>query len=130
MNRKSISALVAGAAVIGSATVALAYPGQRLAAQAHVSLAQARSIASHAVKGTIVDQELEKEAGGSGLRYTFDLKTASGLREVGVDANTGAVLENSADNGSDEKAGAERPGGETGEGAEKPGGESGESDGG
>jgi uncharacterized membrane protein YkoI len=34
------------------------------------------------------------EKGGSGLRYSFDIKSADGLYEVGVDAQTGKVLEN------------------------------------
>ena len=36
-------------------------------------------------------------AGGSGLRYTFDIASKQGKREVGVDAQTGAVLENKAE---------------------------------
>ena len=99
MQKSTIAALAAGAAVLGSATVALAYPGQQLAGQAHVSLARARTLALRIAPGTIVSQELEKESGGSGLRYTFDIKTARGVREVGVDAKTGSVLENAADRG-------------------------------
>lgn len=89
---------LAGAAIIGTASVAAAaYPGQQLAPQAKVTLAQARAVALGVAPGKIVAQELEKETGGSGLRYTFDVKTASGVREVGVDAKTGNVLENSVD---------------------------------
>lgn len=65
------------------------------AQKAKISLAQARSIALHAVPGKIADEELEPEAGGSGLRYTFDITTPQGTREVGVDAQSGAILENS-----------------------------------
>ncbi|OYV58158.1 MAG: peptidase M4, partial [Acidiphilium sp. 21-62-4] len=32
-----------------------------------------------------------------GLRYSFDIKAAGATHEVGVDAKTGAVLENSID---------------------------------
>jgi len=92
-------ALVLGASVAASAGTAFAAPtpkltGQKLVPLAKVSPAQARAIALRTVHGTIVSQELEREPGGSGLRYTFDLKTASGTREVGVDAKTGAVIEN------------------------------------
>jgi uncharacterized membrane protein YkoI len=45
--------------------------------------------------GTITDEELEKEKGGSGLRYSFDVKNGKVTYEVGVDAQTGRVLENS-----------------------------------
>jgi uncharacterized membrane protein YkoI len=36
----------------------------------------------------------EKEKGGSGLRYSFVVKSGKVLYEVGVDAQTGKVLEN------------------------------------
>jgi len=98
LNKSRFMPLAIGATVLAGTTLAFAsYPGQQLAGQARVSLAQARSIATHAVLGRIVSQELEKESGGSGLRYSFDVKTAAGMREVGVDATTGAVLENSSD---------------------------------
>ena len=42
----------------------------------------------------ITDEELERETGGTGLRYSFDIKSGSSTQEVGVDARTGRVLEN------------------------------------
>jgi uncharacterized membrane protein YkoI len=42
----------------------------------------------------ITDEELEKEAGGTGLRYSFDIKRGKVTQELGVDAQTGKVLEN------------------------------------
>ncbi len=73
---------------------ALAYTGQKLAKDATIGIAEARAIALKAHPGKITDEELEKEKGGSGLRYSFDIRTATGVQEVGVDAKTGAVLEN------------------------------------
>jgi uncharacterized membrane protein YkoI len=73
---------------------AQAYTGQELASQAKLALAQARTIALKAAPGAISDQELEREPGGSGLRYSFDVKRGAKTFEVGVDAKTGAVLEN------------------------------------
>lgn len=73
---------------------AFAYKGEKLAKDAKVSIAEARAIALNAHPGKITDEELEKEKGGSGLRYSFDIKTSTGVQEVGVDAKTGAVLEN------------------------------------
>lgn len=111
----SIVAL-AGAAIIGTAAVAAAYPGQQFAGLAKVTLARARAIAQGIVPGSIVAQELEKEAGGSGLRYSFDFKTKTGVREVGIDAKDGTVLENSVEKPEKgkkgEKAGVEIPGGD------------------
>jgi len=77
--------------------VALAYTGQELAPGMKVSIGQARAIALKAAPGKITDQELEKESGGSGLRHSFDIKRGAMTYEVGVDAQTGAVLENKAE---------------------------------
>ena len=71
--------------------------GSELMPMAKVSLAAARATALHARPGRITDQELEKERGGSGLRYSFDLMSRGRTYEVGVDARTGAVLENKAE---------------------------------
>ena len=73
---------------------AMAFTGQELASHAKVSIAEARAIALKAHPGKITDEELEKEAGGSGLRYSFDIKRGKVTQEVGVDAQTGNVLEN------------------------------------
>ncbi|CAN5673380.1 hypothetical protein BH10PSE5_BH10PSE5_07260 [soil metagenome] len=70
------------------------YVGQALAKTVRVTLAQATKTALKARPGQITDKELEKEAGGGGLRYSFDIKTAGITYEVGVDAQTGKVLEN------------------------------------
>ena len=88
----AISLLLAGAPV-----TAFAYTGQELASGAQVSIDQARATALKAAPGKITDQELEKESGGSGLRYSFDIKRGTKTYEVGVDAHTGAVLENKAE---------------------------------
>ena len=77
------------------ASGSFAYTGQDLAGTAKVSIEQARSIALKARPGAITSEELEKEKGGSGLRYSFVVKSGKVLYEVGVDAETGKVLENS-----------------------------------
>jgi hypothetical protein len=73
---------------------ALAYTGEKLAKDAKISIAEASAIALKAHPGKITDEELERESGGSGLRYSFDIKSGSATQEVGVDARTGRVLEN------------------------------------
>jgi uncharacterized membrane protein YkoI len=75
-------------------TAAQAFTGEKLASQAKIGIEQARAIALKAHPGTITDEELERERGGSGLRYSFDIKRGSVTHEVGVDAQTGNVLEN------------------------------------
>jgi uncharacterized membrane protein YkoI len=66
-----------------------------VAHKAKISLHQARAIALKAYPGKIMKEELEHERGGSGLRYSFDMRRGTHWREVGVDAMTGRVLENS-----------------------------------
>jgi uncharacterized membrane protein YkoI len=75
---------------------AAAYTGQQLARDAKITIDQAHVIARHAHPGRITE-ELEREDGRSGLRYTFSVDTDSGVQELGVDAATGQVLENSPD---------------------------------
>ncbi|MBB3862067.1 putative membrane protein YkoI [Novosphingobium hassiacum] len=95
--------LVLGAIAMLAATGVAAAPakhgltGAELAPQARVTLAAARAAALKAHPGVITDQELEKEAGGTGLRYSFDIKSHGKTFEVGVDAVTGRVLENAAE---------------------------------
>ncbi len=76
---------------------ALAYTGEKLAKDAKISIAEARAIALKAHPGKITDEELEREAGGTGLRYSFDIKIGGSTQEVGVDARTGDVLENATE---------------------------------
>jgi uncharacterized membrane protein YkoI len=85
------------AMVLAAAGPAAAYTGQELAREAKITIDQARGIALKAPPGRITDEELEREDGGSGLRYTFGVETGSVTQEVGVDAATGQVLENSPD---------------------------------
>ena len=83
--------------VLAAAGPTTAYTGQELAGDAKITIDQARAIALKAHPGRIMDEELEREDGGSGLRYTFSLDPASGAQERGIDAATGQVLENSPD---------------------------------
>jgi len=79
------------------AGAAFAYSGEQYAKDAKITMAQARQIALKARPGQITDQELEQESGGSGLRYSFDIRSGKVTHEVGVDARTAKVLENSAE---------------------------------
>jgi uncharacterized membrane protein YkoI len=80
-----------------TATAAHPIKGAEFASTAKITLARARAIALKARPGDITDQELEKERGGSGLRYSFDIKSGGKVHEVGVDAKSGRVLENKAE---------------------------------
>ena len=76
------------------AAPAFAYTGQKFAQLAKIGIERARRIALQAHPGRIIDEELEREAGGSGLRYSFDIRRGRITQEIGVDAATGQVLEN------------------------------------
>jgi len=80
--------------LFGIAGSAHAYTGEEPPRSAKVDVPTARRIALKSRSGTIADQELEKESGGSGLRYSFDIKDGFTTYEIGVDAQTGVVLEN------------------------------------
>lgn len=92
-----VTAVAAAVALTAGGALA-AFKGQQYASAAKISIAKARIIVLKAVPGgRITDEELEKEAGGSGLRYSFDVKIKGKTHEVGVDAKTGKVLENSVE---------------------------------
>lgn len=93
----SLSVALAGLALVLASASAYAYTGQQYAKEAKITLAQAKKMALKAFPGKIVSVELEKEKGGSGLRFSFDIRNGKAVHEVGIDAKTGKVLENSDD---------------------------------
>ncbi|MDA8384457.1 MAG: PepSY domain-containing protein [Betaproteobacteria bacterium] len=66
----------------------------KLATEAQVNESAARAQAFKAYPGNIQGMALERAAGGSGLRYTFEMEKAGEHRVVAVDAKTGSILEN------------------------------------
>ena len=96
---KLLVAVAIFAVLVGGAGVVSAYTGEELVKYAKVTLAEARAIALKAFPGKITDEELEKEKGGSGLRFSFDIKNGGVTHEVAVDAKTGKLLENSVEGG-------------------------------
>lgn len=94
---RKLLCMIALAALGATGANAAHFAGSSLLPMAKVSLAQARATALAARAGQITDQELEKEGGGTGLRYSFDIKSQGKTFEVGVDARTGKVLENKAE---------------------------------
>jgi uncharacterized membrane protein YkoI len=92
----AVAALMLGSAA-GASVSSTMYSGHEMAKNVKITLVQARAAALKARPGKIMDQELEKEQGGSGMRYSFDIKSHGKTIEVGIDAMTGAVLENGAE---------------------------------
>lgn len=82
---KNSTALICFAALVGAA------PALATAPKAKLTMAQARSIALRAAPGKIADAEYEKEAGA--WRYSFDIRQGGRIHEIGVDANTGRIVE-------------------------------------
>lgn len=91
---KPVTAAALGAALLAAAFAAQAFTGEKYASEARISLSEARAIALKAHPGRIADQELEREHGGSGLRYSFEITSGKSRQEVGVDAKSGKLLEN------------------------------------
>jgi len=96
--KKTLLIVAALAATNIAAAQAAELKGAELAKSATVTLATAEATALKARPGKVTDKELEKEKGGSGLRYSFDITGTDGKAyEVGVDARTGKVLENAVE---------------------------------
>ena len=60
-----------------------------------LSMTQARAIALRAAPGRLISGEYEKEGGG--WRYSFDIQQRGHVQEIGVDANTGRIVENKSE---------------------------------
>jgi uncharacterized membrane protein YkoI len=97
MKRLIIAVALMAAAPVAVLAAAKPYTGHELAKSAHLTVEQAQAIALKARPGKVTDKELEKEAGGSGLRYSFDIVAGGKTYEVGIDAADGKVLENAAE---------------------------------
>lgn len=67
-------AVSVGAALLLVSIGAPAFAGQQMEKDAVMGIAQARAAALRAHPGKLMDEELEKEPGGSGLRYSFDIR--------------------------------------------------------
>ena len=75
----TLTALAAGAMAATPATLR----GHQFGGEARVSLSRARMIALKARPGIVADQQLDKESGGSGLRYSFDIFSAGKMSRSG-----------------------------------------------
>lgn len=98
MKKVVLTLIGASALSLGSGALYTAYAGEHSAGQVGLTMQQARDQAMQVAPGKIRSAELEREHGGSGLRYSFDIQTAHGLREVGIDAHSGKLLENRFEN--------------------------------
>lgn len=74
-------------------TVALALPLAAQAAPQKIGMAKAKAIALKVAPGNIIESDYERENGG--WRYSFDIRQKKRIHEIGVDAFTGKIVENS-----------------------------------
>jgi uncharacterized membrane protein YkoI len=84
---KTITIAALAVMSLGLAAAAGAVP----APHAKLTMAQARAIALQRAPGKVADAEYEKE--GSGWRYSFDIRQGRRIHEIGVDANSGKIVE-------------------------------------
>jgi uncharacterized membrane protein YkoI len=88
--------LLAGAGLAGIAQAAPHAPAAKL------TMAQARAIALKAAPGKLISGEYENEGGG--WRYSFDIQQRGHVQEIGVDANSGKIVENKSEGRVDKDA--------------------------
>jgi uncharacterized membrane protein YkoI len=88
--RKFIAAIGLVALVTGGgAAVAAKAPAPK------ISEAQARAIALKLAPGKITDAEYENEGGG--WRWSFDIQQKGHIQEIGIDGQTGKIIENKSE---------------------------------
>ena len=84
-----ILTLVAVLGAGGTAVAAAKAPTPR------ISMAAARAMALKQAPGKIISSEYEKEGGG--WRYSFDIQQLGHVQEIGIDGQTGKVVENKSE---------------------------------
>lgn len=60
-----------------------------------ISMAQARAAALRIAPGRVISSENEKEGGA--WRYSFDIQQRTHVQEIGIDGQTGRIVENKSE---------------------------------
>ena len=103
-NSKPLLATVAALGLVGGAVAATKLAPKAAPATARtpakppeqaprpkLSMHQARAIAHKAAPGRIIASEYEKEGGS--WRYSFDIQQKNNVQEIGIDPNSGKIIE-------------------------------------
>ena len=90
MIKSTLSAIASAAILTGTAIAAPPQPPKP-----KVSMAQARATALKLAPGKIISSEYENE--GRGWRYSFDIQQKGNVQEIGIDGQTGKVVENKSE---------------------------------
>ncbi len=95
MTSIKLLALVAGLGLVAAPVLARpnAEASEQSAAKpaAKLTMKQAETIALREAPGRVVERDYEKEDGT--WRYSFDIRQGKRIHEVGVNANTGKIVE-------------------------------------
>lgn len=76
---------------VAAITLAILVAHAAPAPKSRIAMRLARAIALKAAPGKVIDAEYEKEAGA--WRYSFDIRQGKRIHEIGVNANTGKIVE-------------------------------------
>jgi uncharacterized membrane protein YkoI len=85
--------LVAAIAAVGVGSGASA--ASAVKPSPRISMAQARAMALKLAPGKIISSEYEKEGGI--WRYSFDVQQRGNVQEIGIDGQTGRIVENKSE---------------------------------
>ncbi|MGN6278960.1 MAG: PepSY domain-containing protein [Sphingomonas sp.] len=77
----------------------IAFAAPQAGPHAKLTKAQAERIALQTAPGKVAEAEYEKENGA--WRYSFDIRQGKRIHEIGVDPNTGKIIENSFESAND-----------------------------
>lgn len=69
------------------------------APRARLTITQARTIALRAAPGRVISSEYENEGGG--WRYSFDIQQHNNVQEIGIDGQSGKIVENKSEGRTD-----------------------------
>jgi uncharacterized membrane protein YkoI len=84
--------ILAIVAALGTGSVAIA---AAKAPTPRISMAKAKAMALKLAPGKIISSEYEKEGGI--WRYSFDIQQRGNVQEIGIDGQTGKVVENKSE---------------------------------
>jgi uncharacterized membrane protein YkoI len=84
--------ILAAAVVFGAGSTVIA---ATKAPTPRISMAAAKTMALKLAPGKIISSEYEKEGGG--WRYSFDIQQRGHVQEIGIDGQTGKVVENKSE---------------------------------
>ena len=86
---------VTGVAQAATATATTKVAVKKMAApKPKISMAQARATALKLAPGKLISSEYENE---HGWRYSFDIQQKGHVQEIGIDGQTGRVVENKSE---------------------------------